>query len=230
VLVPYTTHRKEDSTTFSYKWLKNKEKALENLPTDKLVLIMHTTQTKQNLILSLLKLGSEQGLEAISLAALAKENNISKAAIFHHFANREAMIEELFAYCNTLAYQQMATISLAGKSSEVLRRAVEHWHELYATDPMRYFYRIIQSEALTHQAAKAIQKTLDEMLQGQSGVLLESLSESGRLVIEDLDLAILSFSCVVQQFLRRVLLDDQEDLEWEEERFIQSFCALYKGQ
>lgn len=139
------------------------------------------------------------------------------------------MIEELFSYCNTLAYQQMVTISLSGKASEVLKRAMEHWHELYAADPMRQFYRIIQTEALTHEAAKKIQATLDEMLHGQSGVLLESLSESGRLVIEDLDLAILSFSCVVQQFLRRVLLDDQQDLEWEEERFIQSFCILYQG-
>jgi hypothetical protein len=52
---------------------------------------MHTTSTKQNLILSLLKLGSEQGLQAISLSTLAKENKISKAALYHHFASREAM-------------------------------------------------------------------------------------------------------------------------------------------
>lgn len=190
---------------------------------------MHATSTKQNLILSLLKLGSQRGLEAISLSTLAKKNNISKAAIFHHFASREAMIEELFDYCNTLAYQQMATISLTGKPSEVLRRAMDHWHDLYANAPMRHFYRIIQTEALTHQAAKAIQTTLDEMLRGQSGILLESLSESSRLIIEDLDLAVLTFSSVVQQFLRRVLLDETEGVEWEEERFIQSFCALYQG-
>ncbi len=190
---------------------------------------MHTTPTKQNLILSLLELGSERGLQAISLSTLAKENNISKAAIYHHFTSREAMIEELFSYCTTLASKQMATISLAGNPSEVLRRAMDHWHQLYANAPMRYFYRIIQTEALTHQAAKAIQKTLDEMLQGQSGILLESLSESSRLMIDDLDLAILTFSSVVQQFLRRVLLDETEELEWEEERFIQNFCALYQG-
>ena len=163
---------------------------------------MHTTSTKQNLILSLLKLGSEQGLQAISLSTLAKENKISKAALYHHFASREAMIEELFSYCNTLAYQQMATISLSGSPAEVL----------------------------SHPAAKAIQKTLDEMLQGQSRILLESLSESSRLVIEDIDLAVLTFSSVVQQFLRRILLDETEDLEWEEERFIQNFCTLYQGR
>lgn len=140
------------------------------------------------------------------------------------------MIEELFSYCNTLAYQQMAIISLSGRATEVLSRAMNHWHELYANAPMRYFYRIIQTEALTHQAARAIQTTLDEMLQGQSRILLESLSESSRLVIDDLDLAVLTFRSVVQQFLRRILLDESEDLEWEEERFIQNFCTLYQGR
>jgi hypothetical protein len=93
---------------------------------------------------------------------------------------------------------------------------------------MRYFYRIIESEAFTHPEARRIKTTLDEMLAGQSGVLLESLNESGRLVIEDLDLARLSFSCIVQHFLRRVLLDEEEDLEWEEERFVNRFCTLYQ--
>jgi hypothetical protein len=68
------------------------------------------------------------------------------------------------------------------------------------------------------------------MLQGQSRILLESLSESSRLVIDDLDLAVLTFRSVVQQFLRRILLDESEDLEWEEERFIQNFCTLYQGR
>ena len=190
---------------------------------------MHTTLTKQNLILSLLKLGSEKGLDAISLSVLAKENSISKAAIFHHFASRDELIEALFAHCNTLAYQQMATISLQGKASEVLMRAMDHWHAVYEGEPMRYFYRIIESEAFTHPAARRIKATLDEMLACQSGVLLESLNESGRLTIDDLDLARLSFSCIVQHFLRRVLLDEEEDLEWEEERFVSRFCTLYQG-
>jgi hypothetical protein len=48
--------------------------------------------------------------------------------------------------------------------------------------------------------------------------------------IEDLDLAIQSFSSVVQRFLYRILLDDDPDIEWEEERFINRFCSLYSIQ
>ncbi|MBZ4674095.1 MAG: regulatory protein TetR [Spirochaeta sp.] len=188
---------------------------------------MHTTTTKQQLILSLLDLGSQQGLEAVSLSVLAKQNNISKAAIFHHFRSREALIAELFSYCNTLAYKQKGSISLEGSANEVLGRAMAHWHHLYEDEVMRSFYRIIESEALTHREAASIKRTLDEMLIGQSSILLESLSNSGRLDIEDLDLAIQSFSSVVQRFLYRILLDDDPDIEWEEERFINRFCSLY---
>lgn len=188
---------------------------------------MHTTTMKQQLILSLLDLGSQQGLEAVSLSVLAKHNNISKAAIFHHFQSREALIAELFSYCNTLAYKQKRSISLEGSANEVLSRAMAHWHQLYEDEVMRSFYRIIESEALTHGEAASIKRTLDEMLIGQSSILLESLSNSGRLDIEDLDLAIQSFSSVVQRFLYRILLDDDPDIEWEEERFINRFCSLY---
>ncbi|MGE4453388.1 MAG: TetR/AcrR family transcriptional regulator [Sphaerochaeta sp.] len=182
---------------------------------------------KQQLILSLLELGSKQGLDTVSLSLLAKHNGISKAAIFHHFQNRDALVSELFSYCNTLAYKQKGTISLEGSAHEVLTRAMQHWHQMYEEDVMHSFYRIIDSEALTHPQASSIKRTLHEMLRGQSSILIESLNNSGRLNIEDLDLAIQSFSCVVQQFLSRILLDDGEDIEWEEERFINRFCSLY---
>ncbi|MGH0052321.1 MAG: TetR/AcrR family transcriptional regulator [Sphaerochaetaceae bacterium] len=183
---------------------------------------------KQQLILSFLELGSQQGLDSVSLSLLAKHNHISKAAIFHHFPNRAALIEELFTYCNTLAYRQRGIISLEGTAIEVLSRAMAHWHHLYEDEVMRPFYRIIESEALIHEAAANIKRTLDEMLIGQSSILLESLDNSGRLDIMDLDLAIQSFSNTVQRFLYRILLDDDSDIEWEEERFISRFCSLYQ--
>ncbi|MGE4583760.1 MAG: TetR/AcrR family transcriptional regulator [Sphaerochaeta sp.] len=191
---------------------------------------MHTTTTRQDLILSLLKLGSERGLAAISLSTLAAENHISKAAIFHHFSNRDELVKALFSYCNTLAYSQRGTINLVGEAEEVLERAMEHWHDLYALIPMRYFYRIIESEALTYPEAGQIKQSLDEMLSAQSLVVLEHLHNQGKLIIDDLDLAVLTFSSVVQRFLNRVLLDEEEDVLWEEERFLASFCRLYQGK
>jgi AcrR family transcriptional regulator len=209
--------------------LKNKEKGLEYLPTVRLVLDMHTTTTKEQLIQKMLMLGSEKGLNTISLGALAQEQGISKAAIFHHFANREALIDALFSHCSTLAYSLTAKISLEGDAKEVLTRAVQHWLDVYEEPQMRDFYRIIETEALIHPKAQRIKKTLDEMLQGQSFVLLETLSSTGRLLIEDLDFAVITFSCAMQRFLERTLLEETEDIDWEIHRFLQQFCKHYNA-
>ena len=190
---------------------------------------MHRTATKQNLIHSLLKMASEKGLDRVSLSDLASENGITKSSVFHHFSSREELVKELFSYCTKLAFSQQVTISLSGTASEVLYRAMDHWHEVYTTEPLCWFYRIIESEKLTHLEAGAISSTLSEMFEGQSRILLEELSDTARLDIEELDLAVLTFSSTVQNFLTKVMIGKDLDIPWQEERFITKFCALYSG-
>ncbi len=191
---------------------------------------MNTPSTKQKLILSLLELGSKKGIGNVSIAELAKANDIAKASVFHHFSSRDEMIAALFAYCRKLAYTQQITISFTGKASDVLFRAMDHWHDLYTTEPLSWFYSIIETEKLIQGEASAIARTLSEMFDAQSRVLIEELAETGRLEVEDLDLAIEMFSAMVQNLLTKTLIGKEADLAWREERFITSFCALYKGQ
>ncbi len=181
---------------------------------------------KEQLILSMLTLASEQGLDGVSLRQLAQENGISKATIFHHFANRSALIDEVFSYCSHLATKQMRTIALDGSATEVLFRALDHWSELYETEPLSSFYRIIEQEAWRNEKAQAIKQTLDEMLIAQSSVLIESLEQRNQLKIEDLDLAVETFSSVIALHLVRTLLTD-EDIRYQAERFIRRFCTHY---
>lgn len=208
--------------------MKNKEKEVENLPNVRLLLAMHTTSTKQKLILSLLELGAKNGIDNVSIAQLAEANGISKASVFHHFASRQEMVSSLFAYCAKLAYEQQITIPLNGAATDVLFRAMDHWHEVYTTEPLSWFYSIIEAEKLTHSEASAIASTLSEMFDGQSRILIEALAETGRLDVEDLDLAVEMFSSTVQNLLTKVLIGKDEDLPWREEKFITGFCALYQ--
>ena len=191
---------------------------------------MNTLPTKQKLILSLLELGSKKGIDNVSIAQLAKENSLSKASVFHHFSSRDEMIASLFAYCRKLAYSQQITISFSGQASDVLFRAMDHWSDVYTTEPLSWFYSIIEAEKLIHPEASSIASTLSEMFDAQSRVLIEELAETGRLEVEDLDLAIEMFSATVQNFLSKILVGKDADLPWREERFINSFCALYKGK
>ena len=181
---------------------------------------------KEQLILSMLTLASEQGLGNVSLSRLASENGISKATIFHHFAGRADLIEEMFAYCRRLAIKRMGTIDLEGTAEEVLLRALDHWSELYETEPLYSFYRIVEQESWTDEHARTIKQTLDEMLIAQSSVLIEHLDERGKMRIDDLELAIETFSATIARHLIRTLLTD-EDIRYQAERFIRRFCAHY---
>ncbi|MFA5448504.1 MAG: TetR/AcrR family transcriptional regulator [Sphaerochaeta sp.] len=184
--------------------------------------------TKERIIKTLLTMASEKGLGAVSLSQLAKACDITKAALYHHFPSRDALVGELFSYCKGLAQKQMGTIELGGSALEVLSDAMDHWHELYSEEPMRSFYRIIESEALFNKDAHTIRTSLSEMLTAQSTVLLETLSLTGRLAIGDLDLAVQTFSATVHRLLQRLLSEDEASIAWEEEQFIERFVRLYR--
>ncbi|MDI9455409.1 MAG: transcriptional regulator BetI [Spirochaetes bacterium ADurb.Bin315] len=181
---------------------------------------------KEQLILSMLSLASEQGLGNVSLSRLANENGISKATIFHHFTGRAHLIEEVFTYCHRLALKRMRTIDLEGNAEEVLLRALDHWSELYETEPLYSFYRIVEQESWTNGQARTIKQTFDEMLIAQSSVLIEHLEERGKLRIDDLELAIETFSATIARHLVRTLLTDEE-IRYQAERFIRRFCTHY---
>lgn len=183
--------------------------------------------TRERIITTLLRLASERGLANVSLSRLAAECSLTKAALFHHFESRDALIAELFSYATALAQKQMATIPFTGRAIDVLSAVMDHWHELYAKEPLRSFYRIVEAEALFQSEAMRIKRSLSEMIKAQSRAVLESLSSTGRLAIGDLDYAILSFSTVAEHFLRRLLSEDEDDIAWEEEAFIASFSKLY---
>lgn len=183
--------------------------------------------TRERIITTLLYLASERGLANVSLSQLSAECSITKAALFHHFESRDALIAELFAYANSLAQKQMATIVFSGSAVDVLFAAMDHWHALYAKEPLRSFYRIVEAEALHRPEAMRIKHSLSQMIKAQSQAVLESLSSTGRLAIGDMALALLSFSTVAEHFQRRLLSEDEESIAWEEEEFITSFAALY---
>lgn len=191
--------------------------------------------TREHLILLALELAARKGMDNTSLSDIAQAAGIRKASLYHHFPSREVMIEQMFAYCSELASRQGIVISFNGKADEVLSRAMEHWHRLYTTPPLSYFYRIVESQKLILPLAARTSRVFMQMLQGQSEILLETLSETNRLDIEELDLAVAMFSSTAQGFLTRSMIsemeemEEDEDLEWQEERFVRRFCELYRG-
>ncbi len=183
--------------------------------------------TKERILTTLLSLASTHGLSNVSLSRLADECSITKAALFHHFESRRQLISELYRHGSALAQAQMATIELQGSAVDVLSSAMDHWHELYAEEPLRSFYRIVESEALYCEEARRIKHSHGEMIKAQSRAILERLSSTGRLAIGDLDLASLTFSTAAHHYLQRLLSEEEGAVAWEEDQFVSAFVRLY---
>ncbi|MFA7119645.1 MAG: TetR family transcriptional regulator [Sphaerochaetaceae bacterium] len=186
---------------------------------------MHTTATKQRLIQSFLKLASKEGVGNISLSRLANENNITKATIFCHFSSRDELIKNMYAYCDTIRTQQ--EISLEGDARAVLDRLVRHWIEFYTIAPVSYFYRIVSEQQYTDNLAKEKSHALWSMFYGQSQVVLETLADSHRLEIEELDLATIMFSSTIKHFIDEEILTGSDEDDWQIDRFLSKFCTLF---
>jgi len=202
---------------------QTKKKGLEYLPTGRLVYSM----TKERILTTLLSLAGAHGLSNVSLSRVADACSITKAALFHHFESRRQLISELYRYGSSLAQAQMATIELQGSAVDVLSCAMDHWHELYAEEPLRSFYRIVEGEALYCQEAMRIKHSHGEMIKAQSRAILERLSSTGRLAIGDLELASLTFSATAHHYLLRLLSEEEGTVAWEEDQFISAFVRLY---
>jgi len=51
---------------------------------------------KQKILLTMLELVVEQGVHATPMSQLARESNVAIGTIYHHFENKEQIIEEIY--------------------------------------------------------------------------------------------------------------------------------------
>lgn len=188
---------------------------------------MKNQNTALNLIKIFIDEGSKRGLDNVSLADLAKKLNIAKSTIFSHYKNKDALIDEMYNYGKRLSAKSKVNFSFVGDSEEVLLNAVDHWHGIYANRTLFNFYRIVEMQKFIDKRAKDISISIDAMIISQTRIVLEILNETGRLDIDELDLAIESFSSTFIKYLKNELFLDNGELLWEEERFITRFTKKY---
>jgi AcrR family transcriptional regulator len=191
---------------------------------------MKTNTTALNLIKTFINEGSKIGLDNVSLSLLAKKINITKSTIFSHFKNKDELINEMYLYGKKLSAKNKVNFSLEGEAEEVLLNVVDHWHSIYSNRTLFNFYRIVEMQKFIDARARAISLSIDAMIISQTQIVLEVLNETNKLIIEELDLAIESFSSTFIKYLKNELFLDNGELIWEEERFITRFVKEYKEE
>lgn len=190
---------------------------------------MKNNKTALNLIKIIIEEGSIKGLDNISLSDLAKKIGIAKSTIFSHYKNKDELINEMYLYGKRLSAKNKVNFSFEGDSEEVLLKLVDHWHSIYSNRYLYNFYRIVEMQKFIDKRSKDISLSIDAMIISQTRIVLEVLNETNRLTINELDLAIESFSSTFIKYLKNELFLDNGELIWEEKRFITRFRKEYKA-
>lgn len=190
---------------------------------------MNKNNTADLLLTSLISLASVKGLDNVSLSTLAASLNISKSTIFSHYKNKDELVNQMYIKGQSLTQNMGMDFSFKGNAKDVLTRAVDYWHEVYSS--ISEFYIIVETQKYIDKRAASIASSLETMIKAQTQIVIEILNDTGRLNIEDIDLAIECFSSTISKYIQREFINkDDDSIWWQEERFINRFYSLYKVQ
>ena len=84
--------------------------------------------TRRHLVEVATTLFAERGYEGTSIEAVLTAAGVSRGALYHHFANKEALFETVYATAQeTLAAEVIAEAASAGSPLEMLRAGARAW-------------------------------------------------------------------------------------------------------
>ena len=170
-------------------------------------------------------LAAHKGLASVSLSDLAKEADITKATLFSHFTSRQDLENRLWD--SFTPHRKPFEISFQGDAKTIMHDAVSHWISFFTEEPMNEVWQIVQSEKWHKKRAVSVWKAYRSMLEGQVSTVLEVLSESGKLDINEPDLASLLLTDTLFSFIDEENLNGGDVEDWMIERTVRRFVELY---
>jgi AcrR family transcriptional regulator len=143
-------------------------------------------QTRERLIATATRLFAEHGYEATSIEAVLDEAGVSRGALYHHFANKEALFEAVLEAMESRIQESIVAEAIGSKDPvEALRVACRAWVRL-AGDPTVRRIAIIDAPAVV-----GWQKWREIDGRHNFGTLratLEAIAATGRIPRDSVDL------------------------------------------
>ena len=84
------------------------------------------SQTAERILRTALRLFAAEGYEAASISRIAGELSLSKAAMYRHFASKQALLEAILARMEQRDAEQARAFELPEGTPESMREAYEH--------------------------------------------------------------------------------------------------------
>jgi AcrR family transcriptional regulator len=95
------------------------------------------SQTKEHAQRVATALFISQGFEATSLREIAEQLGISKASLYYHFSNKDAIVESIIAARRAEIDELVTWFRAQEAGSDLLRRTVLRWVESSSVDKLR---------------------------------------------------------------------------------------------
>ena len=107
----------------------------------------------------------ERGIQRTSMAEVARRAGVAQGSVFHHFSNREGLIEETLSYAlGMLPTPRVEEWDALGDPLERMAALIRQLHECYAAGAT--WRKVIATESASVPALARSQKEWDERVAG----------------------------------------------------------------
>ena len=187
-------------------------------------------KTKERIILATLDLAAEHGLKSLSMSQIAEAVGIKKPSLYNHFDSKETLIREMYEY---IREQSKADISASlpdfddKTAYEILSVYVRNYGQMVSSGALLNFYKVIYSERTTNPDAAQILIEETNKMVAATRALFQVLVEQGKLEIDDIDNAALSFAMTIHSLIDYELDCTQAGERYDESQiqdYIKWFC------
>ena len=163
---------------------------------------------KEEIIHATLELASKQGLRSLSMEQIAKKVGIKKPSLYNHFKSKSELIVATYEYLRKNAKEKNVFFDadfkelIEGNSVEqILKTAVERYFKMSCENELLSFYKVIYSERTINPVAAKIMTDETEKMITMTENLFCVLKARGKISIEDIDAAALSFAMTVHSIM-----------------------------
>lgn len=125
-------------------------------------------ETKQKILDTALNLFSQKGFSAVSIRDICKVVDIKESSIYYHFQNKQAILEELLQYFESIAngfmsqLEQALTTTQETVEGNIFEKTCDCFFEQYLMD--EYCNKIMRLLAIEHFSNEEIQRIYDHWL------------------------------------------------------------------
>jgi len=193
---------------------------------------------KEQILWATLDLATQYGLKAITMSQIAQKVGIQKPSLYNHFKNKDEIIHAMYEFIREHAKQNSindvdySEFTKENSAETVLNFAVTNYLNMSRSDKLFAFYKVIYAErTLNSRIAKIMTEETNRMIQATKN-LFYALQIHGKIHIEDIDNASLSFAMTIHSMMDYQFDCAEANLKFDDnmlQDYIHWFCKQIGG-